>query len=104
MNLRFLVKFGMLMTVLALASISSASAQQEPGNATPEETEAIAKDAFVYAYPMLFNYKTLYQQTQDRSSKAYVGGFGKFRHYSQVYGPDNKEIVTPNNDTPYSWA
>jgi len=53
---------------------------------------------------MLFNYKTLYQQMQDRSNKAYVGGFGRFRHYSQLYGPENKELVTPNNDTPYSWA
>jgi hypothetical protein len=104
MNLKSLVKFGMLTTVLTLAGVSSSSAQQEPGNATPQETETIAKEAFIYAYPMLFNYKTLYQQTQDRNSKAYIGGFGKFRHYSQVYGPDNKEIVTPNNDTPYSWA
>jgi hypothetical protein len=23
---------------------------------------------------------------------------------SQPYGPENKDIVTPNNDTPYSWA
>ncbi len=92
------------MIALMLRGIPSANAQQEPDRATPEETEAIAKEAFIYAYPMLFNYKTLYQQTQDRNSKAYIGGFGKFRHYSQVYGPDNKEIVTPNNDTPYSWA
>jgi hypothetical protein len=104
MKLRYLVKFGILMTVLLLTGVSSANAQQESGSATPEEAQAIAKEAFIYAYPMLFNYKTLYQQTQDRSSKAYIGGFGKFRHYSQVYGPDNKEIVTPNNDTPYSWA
>ncbi|MDE1179005.1 DUF1254 domain-containing protein [Paraburkholderia sp.] len=72
--------------------------------ATPDEARGIAKDAFIYAYPMLFNYKTLYEQVVDSKSKSYVGGFGKFRHYSQPYGPENKEIVTPNNDTPYSWA
>jgi hypothetical protein len=104
MKLKCIIEFGMLMTALALAGISSTSAQEATGSATPQETEAIAKDAFIYAYPMLFNYKTLYQQTQDRNSKAYIGGFGKFRNYSQVYGPENKEIVTPNNDTPYSWA
>ena len=27
-----------------------------------------------------------------------------FRHYSEPFTPDNKDIVTPNNDTPYSWA
>jgi hypothetical protein len=104
MNVKAILGIGILMTVLGLGAASCANAQQQSGNASPDETEAIAKDAFIYAYPMLFNYKTLYSQTQDRNSKAYVGGFGTFRHYSQVYGPDNKEIVTPNNDTPYSWA
>jgi hypothetical protein len=32
---------------------------------SPKEAQAIAQEAFVYAYPMLFNYKTLYQYTQD---------------------------------------
>ena len=27
-----------------------------------------------------------------------------YRHYSEPFTPDNKDIVTPNNDTPYSWA
>ncbi len=26
------------------------------------------------------------------------------RHYSEPFTPANKDIVTPNNDTPYSWA
>src|SRR6266404_1828863 len=88
---------------LSLTMGSTASAQAQD-TASPEEARAIAKDAFIYAYPMLFNYKTMYQQAIDPKSKSYVGGFGRFRNYSHPYGPDNKEIVTPNNDTPYSWA
>ncbi len=101
---------GAALTALSLTALpcaqASAQANGVPGTVTasPEEARAIAKDAFLYAYPMLFNYKTLYQQTVDSTSKAYVGGFGKFRNYSHPYGPENKEIVTPNNDTPYSWA
>jgi len=53
---------------------------------------------------MLFNYKTLYSQALDPQSKSYTGGFGRFRHFSQPSTPDDKDIVTPNNDTPYSWA
>ncbi|KAG0761838.1 hypothetical protein G6F22_018777 [Rhizopus arrhizus] len=53
---------------------------------------------------MLYNYKTMYGQAIHPGGKEYVGGFGKFRHYSQPYTPENREIVTPNNDTPYSWA
>lgn len=72
-----------------------------PDNA---EVRAIAKDAFVYAYPMLYNYKTMYEQTQEQFSPAYIGGFGRFRHYTKTYTPADTDIVTPNNDTPYSWA
>jgi hypothetical protein len=64
----------------------------------------VVADAFLYAYPMLFNYKTLYQHVIDSTSPAYVGGFGRFRHYQRVYTPADSDIVTPNNDTPYSWA
>ena len=69
-----------------------------------EETKALAREAFTYAYPMLYNYKTLQEQTQDQFSSAYIGGFGRFRHYSESYTPTDTDIVTPNNDTPYSWA
>jgi hypothetical protein len=80
------------------------SASEVTFTASPDEARVIAKDAFIYAYPMLFNYKTMYEQAVDPTDKTYVGGFGKFRNYSHPYGPENKDIVTPNNDTPYSWA
>ena len=49
---------------------------------------------------MLENYKTMYQQAVDTSFPGYVGGLNRFRHYSQPFTPDDKDIVTPNNDTP----
>jgi hypothetical protein len=84
--------------------LSIANAQTSDVVAPPDEARGIARDAYLYAYPMLYNYKTLYEQVLNPASKSYVGGFGKFRNYSQPYGPENKGIVTPNNDTPYSWA
>jgi hypothetical protein len=68
------------------------------------EAKAIAADAYLYAYPMLFNYKTLFQQTMDPSFPGYIGGFGRYRHYSRGFTPADTDIVTPSNDTPYSWA
>ena len=83
------------------------SSREQPTDSSAlmqSQLQAIAKDAYIYAYPMLFNYKTLYQQAVDTQSPAYVGGLGTFRHYSKLYGPKNREAVTPNNDTLYSWA
>jgi hypothetical protein len=73
-------------------------------DAGPDELRATTADAFVYAYAMLFNYKTLYEQAVDETFPGYVGGFGRFRHYDRVYTPADTDIVTANNDTPYSWA
>jgi hypothetical protein len=53
---------------------------------------------------MLENYQTWYKQAVDTNAPEYVGGFGKFRHYSDPFTPANHDVVTPNNDTPYSWA
>ena len=69
-----------------------------------DEAKKIATEAYLYAYPMLYNYKTLFQQAADPSFPGYVGGFNRFRHYSRGFTPADKDIVTPSNDTPYSWA
>ena len=69
-----------------------------------EDPRAIVRDAWIYAYPMLMNYQTLAKQVLDPANEGFIGGFGRFRHYAQFFTPANRDIVTPNNDTPYSWA
>ncbi|EJL25612.1 DUF1254 domain-containing protein [Novosphingobium sp. AP12] len=71
---------------------------------TLTEAREIAKQAYIYAFAPMESYQTWRGQAVDPNSPSYVGGFGKFRHYAEAYTPDNKDIVTPNNDTPYSWA
>ena len=77
------------------------SSSSAPG--TADTPRAIARDAYLYAFAMLENYQTMHKQAVDAKAPEYVGGFGLYRHYSQLM-PDNKDIVTPNNDTTYSWA
>ena len=84
---------------LFIGQVTTATAAPSAG-----ETRVIAKEAFIYAYPMLYNYKTMQLQTQDQFNSGYVGGFGQFRHFSKPSTPEDKDIVSPNNDTPYSWA
>jgi hypothetical protein len=57
---------------------------------------ALAQDAYVFAYPLVMNYRTMYMQAikGDR-------GFGKWLHLG-LSSPADTDIVTPNNDTPYS--
>ncbi|MHC8314713.1 DUF1254 domain-containing protein [Pseudomonas sp. LB3P31] len=72
--------------------------------ADADDVQAIAREAWIYAYPMLMHYQTMEKQALDPAAPGYVGGFNRFRHYSESYTPKNRDIVTPNNDTPYSWA
>lgn len=85
----------------ALAFIINASAATAP---TPDEARAIAEEAFIYAHLPIQGYQTLYNQTQNAEFPGYVGGFGRYRHYTRVATPADRDIVTPNNDTPYSYA
>lgn len=88
---------------LSLAAVVLA-ATAAPAAVTPDEARSIAKQAYVYAFAMLENYNTMYKQVTDAAAPEYVGGFGRFRHYSEPFTPENHDVVTPNNDTPYSWA
>jgi len=95
-----------LMAVPALADVAAGTGPAGAGELTadPLEARAIAKEAWIYAYAPIMNYQTIWSQAVNSNSPAYVGGFGRFRHYSTFYTPRNRDIVTPNNDTPYSWA
>ncbi|WP_447744002.1 DUF1254 domain-containing protein [Pseudomonas nicosulfuronedens] len=70
----------------------------------PAVFQDIVRQAWIYAYPMLMHYQTMQKQVLNPASPEYVGGFGVFRHYSELFTPKNRDIVSPNNDTPYSWA
>ena len=48
-------------------------------------------------------YRTMYLQAIDTKSKSYSGGFGKWLHLG-TSTPKDTDIVSPNNDTPYSYA
>ncbi|MEM7435174.1 MAG: DUF1254 domain-containing protein [Myxococcota bacterium] len=71
---------------------------------SPEEAERIAQEAYVYAYPMLENYRTLYVQAVDRTGPGYMGPFNQLQHGTELLGPDFTDVVRPNNDTLYSFA
>ena len=96
--------FRRTLTTFIFAAVAFASTGASAQAVSEAETQAIAKDAYIYSYAMLESYQTWRAQAVDKNFPGYVGGFNTFRHYSEPFTPDNKDIVTPNNDTPYSWA
>jgi hypothetical protein len=78
------------------ASTSHGSAQVAPDSLT-----VLAREAYVFAFPALAAYRTMYQ------SLAAPGGalpFNAFRHTMRLADPTFRGVVRPNNDTFYSLA
>ncbi len=72
-----------------------------PGELTTDEAKAIATEAYVYGFPMVMNYKTMYTYAIDETSPEYKGPFNQLACVARLFTPDDKAIVTPNADTPY---
>jgi hypothetical protein len=101
----FTSRFMSVLAVIASCALPVATAHAQTSAAlTPAEARSIAKEAWLYAYAPIQGYQTMYNQTQNKDFPGYVGGFNRFRHYARSATPADKDIVTPNNDTPYSWA
>jgi len=73
---------------------------------TPDAAKTIAREAYVYGFPMVMNYKTMYMYAVNEKSPEYKGPFNHLGCEARVYTPEDKAIVTPNSDTPYCmfWA
>jgi hypothetical protein len=92
-------------TVLApLALICAVASAHAQPTVKPEEARAIAKEAFIYGYPLVDNYRVQYSYFVNKSDPEYKGGWNEIHNTARVYGPEDKAIQTPNSDTPYSFV
>jgi hypothetical protein len=69
---------------------------------TPSEARAITKEAYIYGYPLVDNYRINYSYFVDPKSLEFKAPWNTINNVARVYTPDNKAIQTPNSDTPYS--
>ena len=84
-----------------LAVIAGCGVAPPADSVTSEEAQAIAKEAYIYGFPMVMNYKTLYNYVIDTSNPEYKGPFNHLSCDARLFTPDDKAVVTPNADTPY---
>ena len=68
------------------------------------EARAIARDAYVYGLPMVDQYRVMYAYSVDKTNPQYQGPFNSILNIARVFTPDDTAFVTPNSDTPYSFA
>jgi hypothetical protein len=68
-----------------------------------DDARAIAKEAYIYGFPLVTNYHTLYKQVVNTTGKDYRAAFNTIASLANVATPEDKFVVTPNSDTPYSF-
>src|SRR5580765_6309954 len=71
---------------------------------SPEEARMIAKDAYIYGFPLVDSYRIQYSYFVDRGGPEYKASWNTLVNNARVYTPDDKAIQTPNSDTPYSYV
>jgi len=73
-------------------------------DASPQVAKQIAEEAYIFAFSMLENYKTMYVQAVNEKLPTFRAPFNQFAHMRFLLGPEFTEVVGPNNDTLYSLA
>jgi hypothetical protein len=71
---------------------------------TPSEARAIAKEACVYGFPLVDNYRIQYGYFADRQNPEFKAPWNQIHNTPRVYTPEDRAIQTPNSDTPYSFV
>lgn len=86
---------------LLLPPLALTARAQSP---TPAEARAIAKEATIYGFPLVDNYRIQHSYFVDRNSPEFKAPWNTLVNNARVYTPDDKAIQTPNSDTPYSYV
>jgi hypothetical protein len=87
--------------VLPVLRFTAAEAQV---SASPAEARAIAKEATVYGFPIVDNYRIQYAYWVDKTNPEYKAPFNQIWNSARLFSPADKAIQTPNSDTLYSFV
>jgi hypothetical protein len=90
-------------SVLAAGLMGLGSTRVHGEDVTAAEARAIAKEAYVYGFPMVDNYRIQYAYFEDSKDPEYKAPWNTLINIPRVYTPADTAIQTPNSDTPYSW-
>lgn len=92
--------------ILSLFAMICGGALVAPAHAqemlTPAEARAIAKEAYIYGYPMVDSYRIQHAYFVETGNPEYKAPWNQIKNMPRVFTPDDKAVQTPNSDTPYS--
>ncbi len=93
---------GLLLRMSAAGTLALLGLASHAQAISAGEARAIAKEAYVYGFPLVDNYRILHSYFVDAGNPEYKAPWNQIHNTARVYTPDDKAIQTPNSDTPYS--
>ena len=88
--------------LLGLVFISMTISCKQEVRVTPDEAKSIAEEAYIFAYPMLMNYRSHYVVVINEKSPYFKGAYNSIVHDTLPADYTRKDVVAMNGDTPYS--
>jgi hypothetical protein len=88
--------------IATLPALCFSTARAQTG-VSPAEARAIAKEAYVYGFPIVDNYRIQHTYWVDRTNPEYKGPWNQIYNSARLFTPADKAIQTPNSDTLYSF-
>jgi len=98
------MKFLLFGSALMAATIAVSSSAANARDISPKEARAIAKEAYIYGYPLVENYRIQYAYFADKGGSQYKGPWNSVINTGRVFTPKDTAIQTANSDTPYSFV
>lgn len=88
--------------VLIFIGCNKTKSVEQSGELTPEEAREIAKEAYIFGYPLVMGYKSQYFTSVLEQSPAYRSPFNVVSNDSKPADDTRKDVVSMNADTPYT--
>lgn len=85
-----------------MGSTAASPTSPDTGPLTADRARAIAKEAYVYGFPMVDSYRVQNSYFINTASPEYKGPWNEVHSAARVYTPADTAVQTPNSDTPYS--
>ena len=101
MNMTTVTRRTLLCGIAMIPALQYTTARAQTG-VTPEEARAIAKEAYIYGFPIVDDYRIQHAYFVDSKNPEYKGPWNTLVNIPRVYTPADTAIQTPNSDTPYS--
>lgn len=90
------------LVAVALTATLALTIPTRTADITPAEARAIAREAYIYGFPMVDNYRIQHAYFVDKQNPEYKVPWNQLRNIPRVFTPEDKAVQTPNSDTPYS--